>query len=195
MSFVSALYQVAMPALAYCAAPFFYLHPRGRLRLNERYGHWNLPPGSYLWLHGASLGEVQGLIPLCTYIRERFPAKRLLLTATSPTGLEAGRSYVHEVRLLPFDAPALIRRALTGVSVEGFIFGETELWPTLLSSLEKRQVPRCLVNARISDATSGIYLFFGNLFRPHMQALSCICAGDEGSMQRLLNLGAAKDVV
>lgn len=193
MSIASALYRTAMPALAYGVAPFFRLSQRGRVRIVERYGDWRLPPGRYLWLHGASLGEVQGLIPLCRYIRERWPAKRLLLTATSPTGIEAGLPYVHEARLLPFDCRRFIERALAGCEFEGFVFGETELWPSLLTVLEERGVPRVLVNARISDATTKLYRLLKGIFNPHIRALTAVCAQDEDSKIRLLELGAATD--
>lgn len=195
MSLGSAIYSAAMPALAYAAAPLFALSRRGKVRLRERYGYWNLPAGRYLWLHAASLGEMQGMIPLCRYLKARYPAKRLLVTATSPTGLEAGLPYADEARLLPFDSKRLISRALSGIALDGFVFGETELWPELLSFLEKQSVPRCLVNARISDASTGVYRALSSVFRPHIEKLSCVCAGDDDSMRRLLALGAPQGVV
>ena len=190
MSFVSSVYDTLMLPLALGAAPFFAFHPRGRERLPERYGDWRLSGGPYFWLHGASLGEVQGLIPIMRQIRERYPGIRILLTATSPTGLTAGAGWAHESRLLPFDSTPLLRRALDRVDISAFVFGETELWPALLGYLRGRAIKAFWVNARISPKTEGFYRRFKPIFSPLVEALSGILVGDEDSAERIISLGA-----
>src|SRR5690606_5716710 len=81
-------YSAFMFAAAFVLAPIFWLHPRGRIRLKERFGFWNLPEGEYLWFHGASMGEINGLLPVLAALRTRMPEARILLSATSPTGLQ-----------------------------------------------------------------------------------------------------------
>lgn len=190
MSFANSVYDTLMLPLALGAAPLFACHPRGRERLAERYGDWGLSGGPYIWLHGASLGEVQGLIPIMRQIRERYPGKKILLTATSPTGLVAGSSWAHETRLLPFDSTPLLRRALDRIEISAFIFAETELWPSLLSYLQSRAVKVFWVNARISPKTERFYSRLRPIFRPLLEKMGGILAGDEDSAERILSLGA-----
>ena len=163
---------------------------RTRARLSERLGWWRFPPQEVIWFHGASVGEINGLIPIIERTRQAVPGARLLLTSGTMTGLQRGASYVDETRVLPIDHPWCIRLALRGLSIRCFVYGETELWPALLTILAERGVPMFLVNARISDRTLRSYLRFRSLFSPLLAAHACIAAGDADSYERFLCLGA-----
>lgn len=177
---------VASPLLV----PFFCLKPRGRMRLRERFGAWDLDLSECLWFHGASLGEINGIIPLIELAKRKWPGLAVLVTATSLTGLERAKEVANEVRLLPLDHPWWIKRALQRINPRVFVFGETEIWPALIQELSNRNVPMYMVNARISDKSYGSY----NLFRPFLKflfsKLESIAVADEVSKQRFLALGA-----
>jgi len=173
----------------------YLARPRTRARFSERLGVWQLPPQEVIWFHGASVGEVNGLIPLIERTRQAAPGVRILLTAGTVTGLERGAPYVDETRVLPIDHPWCLRRALRGVSIRCFVYGETELWPALLTTLVERRVPLILVNARMSDRTLHGYLRFRSLFAPLLAAHTCIAAGDAESYERFLRLGAPSSLL
>jgi 3-deoxy-D-manno-octulosonic-acid transferase len=151
MAFFRGIYLTLGFVGSLAALPLFLLHPRGRQRIWERYGRWNLSQSGVIWFHGASVGEILGLIPIIQKWRERHPAHCILVTATSATGLERAACCAHHTRLLPFDHPFWIRRALKNMRIEAFVFGETELWPALLEELQRRAVPLILVNGRLSE--------------------------------------------
>jgi 3-deoxy-D-manno-octulosonic-acid transferase len=50
------------------------------------------------------------------------------------TGLALARTMreAHVARLFPLDAPHVVQRVLRDVRLEGFLFTETEIWPTWL---------------------------------------------------------------
>ena len=85
------LYQL----LVFLAAPF--LHRRlarraaqGRedpARLREKFGHAALkrPPGHLVWLHAASVGETNSILPLVEDILTAHPAQQILLTTGTLT--------------------------------------------------------------------------------------------------------------
>lgn len=162
---------------------------RGRRRLGERFGDWGSVGGCEWWLHGASVGEVQGLLPFIRDIRAEHADSRIFLTTTSPTGLERAADLVHQGRLLPLDAPVLVRRALARVNCARFVVSETELWPSLLTEVQLRGIPCHMINARISDYTSRWYRLLRPVFTPILRRFSSISVPDEEQRERFVSLG------
>lgn len=181
----SALTTVAAPLVAVGLA----CTGRGRRRFAERLGFWAPVPGAPWWFHGASVGEVQALLPLIARLRaveENFSA---LLTCTSPTGLERGSSQVESTRLLPLDAPWCVRRAVRVARPKGLVVCETELWPTLLREVVQRKVPVHIVNGRISEYTWRWYRAAAPLMRPLLEVVSTVCVPSAEQAERYRFLG------
>lgn len=186
---LSATYQIATT----CAVPLVSLgllaFKRGRRRYEERLGDWGTLPPIGWWLHGASVGEVQGLLPFVQRIREAMSTDRILLSATSPTGLDRGASSVDATRLLPLDAPFVVRRALKRLTFDRFVVCETELWPTLFQAVLARGVPCHIINGRVSDYTLGRYLGLRGLFSPVLRGFVSVSVPDDEQRTRFLELG------
>ncbi|MFN4896308.1 MAG: 3-deoxy-D-manno-octulosonic acid transferase [Pseudomonadota bacterium] len=162
---------------------------RGRRRFSERFGVWShVGPVSW-WLHGASVGEVQGLASLIKVIKTDDSAAEILLTATSPTGLERGDQLVNHTRLLPIDAPVAVRKALGNVQTQRFVVSETELWPTLLAEVHRTGIPTHIVNGRISDYTLRWYQRGRVFFAPLLRACTSISVPDQQQRERFISLG------
>ncbi len=189
MNAAACLYGGLTTVLAVAVGPLFVFHKRGRVRLGERFGGWSLDVPEVVWFHGASLGEMNGLLPLMRRWKMQFPEIPILATATSTTGLERASTVADYIRLVPFDSGPFIRRAIGAVKVRAFVFGETEIWPGLLGELEERGVPLLMVNARIGEASLRRYRRWGSLFRPMFSALRCVCATSETDRARLVELG------
>lgn len=189
MSIVQGAYNALTLPLSGVAALACLASERGRARLWERFGAWGTLPSECLWFHGASAGEVRGLLPVLEHPRVRECAIPRLLTALSKTGLDVVGGRADEMRLLPFDNALWLRRALGDTSVRCFVFGETEIWPQLLHRLAKRGVPRCLVNARISEAVFRRYKTWDVVFRPHFEQLTMVAASESRSAERFAQLG------
>lgn len=189
------LYSLALSCLAPVIAVVLLVFPRGRRRYSERFGDWDsIAPISW-WFHGASVGEVQGLLPLIDVVRSQTTGERLLLTATSPTGLERGASAVDFTRLLPLDAPYLVRRAMRGVTFDRFVVSETELWPVLLREVLSRGAPCHIVNGRISDYTYFWYRALRGLVSPLLSQFTSVSVPDETQRLRFVELGVAPERV
>ncbi len=168
MSLGRTLYRAASTA----ARPFLGLLVRQRVRsgkeqadrVNERYARApmiNLP-GPVVWLHGASIGETKLLLALARALQAQRPALYFLFTSQTRTSAElinrqissdpslAGRS-VHQ--FAPVDTPTIARRFINQWHPVTAIFAEGEIWPNLLRQARKRDVPTCLVNARMTQNT------------------------------------------
>src|SRR5260370_4288603 len=123
-------------------------------RLDERYGRSKLarPRGPLVWVHGASVGELLAVIPLIERIRE----KGFAVLCTSGTVTSAN---VAEQRLPPgaihqfvaLDAPRFVRRFLDHWRPDIAIFVESDLWPNLIMTSARRDIPLIVVNGRVSE--------------------------------------------
>ncbi len=181
-----------LSGLAYIA---FKLHSRGKLRLNERFGDWKLAKGDYAWFHGASAGEVKGLIPIIKKFTLEFPKKKILLTSTSVNAFTQCSKFDWECKLLPFDSSFFIKRAIKNVNITSFIVSETEIWPILFSTLHKKNIPCFYVNALISDFTLGRYKLIKNIISnlfANFKQIHCI---DENSVSYFKLLGAKESAI
>lgn len=192
---LASAYAIATTLAAPIVATGLLAFRRGRVRFRERLGGWGAMPGTPWWFHGASVGEVQGLSPILRLLRQEKPADKVLLTCTSPTGLERGSNLADFTRLIPIDAPFLVRRALRAVTPKQFVIAETELWPELMRQTLEQKVPISIVNGRISDYTEGWYSRFGGLFWPLVSQCSLICVPDEQQRERFVALGAPAERV
>jgi 3-deoxy-D-manno-octulosonic-acid transferase len=146
-------------------------------------------------MHGASVGEVHGLLPLVAEVRRREPGADILLTSTSPTGLDRAGNAVSVKKLLPIDVPWCVRRALRSARIERFVLAETELWPVLLRELMVNGIPCHIVNGRISDYTLRRYQTLRGLFAPLLSRVSSVCVASQSQAERYVDLGVPRDAV
>jgi 3-deoxy-D-manno-octulosonic-acid transferase len=188
-------YSALSTACSPIAAAALFLSARGRRRYWERFGGWNDVGAVSWWFHGASVGEVQGLLPILSRIKAQHPQDKVLLTATSPTGLERGADHAEYTRLLPLDAGWCVRRALSHVTPQRLVVCETELWPVLLHGVARCGIPAHVVNGRISDYTVRWYERLSSMVGPLMRQFRSICVPNESQRLRYIALGARSDAV
>ena len=191
-----ALYLVA----AYVAAPLHAAllawrgrHDRGRWRrFGERLGLGPAVPGRPVWIHAASVGEVQIAAVLVRGLREHFPAAPVLVTAFTPTGIGRAATLGPSVatRCLPYDLPGSVRRFLDRVQPRLAIMLETELWPNLYRQCRRRAVPLVIGSARLSARSASRYRLLGALVREAL-ATATVAAQSEADAERFLSIGAA----
>lgn len=189
-------YRVATSVAAPLVAVGMACNARGRRRYGERFGFWSPVPHVQWWMHGASVGEVQGLLPLVSEVRNIFGGEKIFLSSTSPTGLDRAGEAVDFRRLLPIDAGVCVRKALGQVGgADRFVLAETELWPTALTEILAREIPVHIVNGRISDYTLTWYRRLAALFAPLLSRVESVCVADETQRERYLGLGVRREVI
>lgn len=189
------VYNAASTCALPLAAAGLLLSRRGRRRVGERFGFWGSLSDVSWWIHGASVGEVQGLLPLIASVRKEFPGDKILLSATSPTGLDRGESAVDLTRLLPLDAPLVLAHAMKNFRFQRFILSETELWPNALRAALSTGAPCHIVNGRISDYTLAWYRRLLPLFSPLLREFTSISVPDSEQRDRFLTLGVSRERV
>lgn len=148
-----------------------------------------------LWLHAASVGEVNAARPLIEALLEQYPGHELRMTTMTATGAERVRVLFGErVRhsFLPLDTPGATRRFIERVRPKLAIIMETELWPNLYYQLWCAVIPLLLTNARISPRTFNAYRRLGGLMRATLAATSRVGCQSEADAGRLRALGAPR---
>jgi 3-deoxy-D-manno-octulosonic-acid transferase len=190
------VYDIVMGLISPLVSLVMLGSERGRVRLRDRLGGWDLQESRpIIWFHGASMGEVRGMLSVIAAVREHYPDRAVLLTSTSPTGLEAGVELVDHRRLLPLDCSLWLGCALDGLRIDCFVVSETELWPSLLRYLKKRDVRCLLINGRISDMTIGRYRFLVGMISPLMSVFRIILVSTPEAEERFCSLGVPNQSV
>ncbi len=180
-------------------------HLPGRSRA-ERLGRIAAAPADArsLWLHCASVGEVQAARSLIEALARRYPDGRLVITTMTATGAERahavaerlqGEAGVAEVshHFVPLDFPGAARRFLARLRPELAIFFETELWPNLLAACERRGIPVAVVNGRLSPRAFHGYRRVGRLMAEALSHVSWLGAKSEADAERFRALGMAPE--
>lgn len=131
-----------------------------KYHLNERLdGPW--PKGTYIWLHGASLGECKMLLDLAKFLRRDIPDCPKLLVTTQKIEvfpyLEDHGAGVVDVAMAPADSPMSMSKFVRNVQPIALILAENELWPGYLSTMSRTSLKPsvALVSGRFRRAFPG----------------------------------------
>ncbi len=164
----------------------------------QRLGFGGKPPQSGIWIHAASVGEVQAAVPLVKALAERYPDMALTVTTFTPTGRQRARKAMPEsiyIQFLPLDLPHAIWLFLRRLRPRLGIIIETELWPNLLHGCGRNKVPVLLANASISTRSAQSYQQWPlrSLIRPAVNQITQIAAASDADAQAFHQLGVAND--
>ena len=124
-------------------------------RLSERKGITTIakPDGKLMWMHAASVGESQMLLPLLNKFLQSFPNAYVLITTGTVTSAELLEKSLPERAIhqyAPMDHPKAVKNFLNHWRPDAAIFAESELWPNMIMGANERRIPLALVNARMS---------------------------------------------
>ena len=166
-------------------------------RRQERLGQPNRarPPGQLVWLHAASVGETNAVLPLMSALSERRPALSFLLTTGTVTSAKLaaqrlGPRSLHQY--VPLDAPEYVRGFLDHWRPDLAIFTESEIWPNLILESAAREIPLALVNARMTKRSFRRWRRSLGVARPLFSRFSVVLAQNDALARRFKALGAAQ---
>jgi 3-deoxy-D-manno-octulosonic-acid transferase len=169
-----------------------------RERLGERLGFINPTPASAggLWIHAASVGEVQAARPLIAALRAEWPDHTITVSTQSPNGARTlhthwGDAIQHVYA--PIDTPGAAGRFLDRLQPSMLVLIEREIWPEWLCQCRQRLIPVALVNARLSSDSAASYERWRALMRPVWLQLAVVAAADAPSEERYATLGVPRE--
>lgn len=199
---VRAGYRLLMRGLTLPVLGWLWLRGRKdagyRERLRERLGFIGPRPASAggLWIHAASVGEVQAARPLIEALRAEWPDHTLTVSTQSPTGARTLRAHWGDAvqhLFAPIDTPGAAARFLDRLQPSMLVLIEREVWPEWISQCRKRLIPVVLVNARLSADSAATYQRWQALMAPVWAQIERVAVADATSEARYATLGVPAD--
>ena len=111
-----------------------------------------------IWFHGASIGEINTIIPIIKYILKNNLKIKILITSVTLSSASIARSeFENETNIIhryfPIDVPFLIKQFLNNWKPTSIVFIDSEIWPNFIFEIKKKNIPLILLNARITKKT------------------------------------------
>ncbi|HEY2664149.1 MAG TPA: glycosyltransferase N-terminal domain-containing protein [Candidatus Binataceae bacterium] len=192
-------------AVWYAALPIALRAASGQNLEHRRWRGGAVAPGSSprcgpaIWLHAASVGEVEGVAPLVLALLGGFKASTLYVTTMTVAGLEHAKRRLASatVQLAPLDHPRAVGKFVAAVKPTLLLVAETELWPNYFFQASAADARIAIVNGRISARSIRRYRWAGPLFVQALRKDDLVLAQSEDDAARYKSFGveAAKIAV
>jgi 3-deoxy-D-manno-octulosonic-acid transferase len=186
--------------LWYPALPVALIAAGARDRQDRRERMGSLPPqpdgAPRIWMHAASVGEIEALRPVATGLLRELPGAQVVITTMTTTGRDAARRRIPGAAvcvLAPLDCPATVRAFLRAVRPTLALVGETELWPNYFIEAKRAGARVAIVNGRISKRSLARYRRARSLFAHALRCADLILAQSHDDARRYAVLGAPRD--
>lgn len=207
------LYNLLLPFATLAMAPgaLVKMHRRGgRWRdFAQRFGWWPeairgevdqmRKANRLIWMHAVSVGEVGVAKKLIQALLKADDSVAVVLTSTTPTGLEQAQEAVkaHPGRVVtvysPIDLPFVAATVMKRLRPWQIILVEAEVWPNLMSAAEAAGIPVRLINARLSHRSERRFARVKALMAPIFGMLDRVAVQEPGDKERWQNLGVPMD--
>jgi 3-deoxy-D-manno-octulosonic-acid transferase len=160
----------------------------GRRNWKEKYRAIQNDPLPKIWLHAASLGEMEQGVPILKKLREALPNHQVIISFFSPSGYLnfKQRELAEYIIYLPLDLPQNAKRFVDLIKPELAIFIKYEIWPNYLKALEKKQIPTILAPAVFRPKQIYFRPYVSSFFVPILKGISRILVQNEESQKLLL---------
>ena len=112
--------------------------------------------GKLVWFHGSSVGEIMSIIPIIKkYDKDRTINKILITSSTLSSSkiLKKIKFKKTTHQFYPIDHFLFSNKFLDHWKPNIAIFLESEIWPSMFKSINKKKIPLILLNARITKKT------------------------------------------
>jgi 3-deoxy-D-manno-octulosonic-acid transferase len=187
--------------------PFFLFYSlfTGRYRegLGQRFGFLQAEkhradPALTIWLHGASVGEVQLARTLIRELEEILPDAVFVLSTMTEQGMEIARKQGSgKVRCIyaPLDLSGIVGRAIRAVRPSVYVCLETELWPAFLLQARRSGIKLVLLNGRLSERSFQRYQLVRGFMAEIISCFSMISVIQPSDAKRYMSLGAEPEKI
>jgi 3-deoxy-D-manno-octulosonic-acid transferase len=192
---MTALYN----ALWYPALPFALIAGGGLDAVNrrERLGtaaHVSNTQGSpRIWLHAASVGEVEAVRPVALGLMRDYPEALVVVTTMTATGRAAASKRIAGAaayQLAPLDCRTSVRSFLAAVRPQIVLVAETELWPNYLIESARSGARVAIVNGRVSARSMSRYRYIRPLIAEALAHTHLVLVQTDEDARRFRDLGA-----
>jgi 3-deoxy-D-manno-octulosonic-acid transferase len=183
------LYRFVAWLVFVISSPFLAIKFKGRER-KERFGKTKHSFEKCIWIHAASVGEVNAAKTLINELLNKYHHTDFVLTTMTKTGQETARTVSPKLIsiFLPFDVGFLMKRLFKRINPSLIILVETEFWPNMLRLAKKKHIPVITVNGRLSDRSYSSYHILRFFWKPIWKAIKAVNAQSEKDAQKYKQL-------
>jgi 3-deoxy-D-manno-octulosonic-acid transferase len=166
-------------------------------RFKEKIGFFkkNNTKGKLIWFHGASVGEFQSIVPMLEKFEKSKEIRKILITSNTLSSSKIisrikFKKVIHQ--FFPVDSNFIVKKFIKHWRPSVALFVDSEIWPNMLTNLEKNKIPAVLINARITKKTFNKWIKIESFSKIIFSKLSlCLCSNKE-TVSFLKKLGAKK---
>ena len=151
--------------------------------------------GKIVWFHGASVGELQSIVPLIERLGKRKDIKKILVTSNTLSSSKV----IQKLRLkkvihqfFPIDTNFHTKKFLSNWNPSSAFFIDSEVWPNMYLNLKKNKIPIILINGRITKKSFNRWSIFSNFSKKIFTCFDLCLAANKESKIYLEKLGANK---
>jgi len=153
--------------------------------------------GKVIWFHGASVGEIQSIIPLLEKFEKNSRINQILLTSNTLSSSKIIskiklKKVIHQ--FFPIDANFISNNFLEYWKPSAAFFIDSEIWPNMILNLKKKKIPIILINGRITNKSFIRWKFFENFSKKIFDNFNLCFSSNKETVNFLKKLGAKKIV-
>ncbi len=146
-----------------------------------------------IWIHCASVGEVNTYIPLHQKLLTHFPDTQFVISTNTVTG--ANTVTRHKLKrtqhcFLPIESNFAIKRFLNVWQPTQCLIMETEIWPLLYRLCHKKNISISIINARLSHRTLKTNNWVKSLYKTSLRYVTKILCKSIDEKNNFKLLGA-----
>ena len=164
-------------------------------RFKEKLGFFSKKKvnGKLIWFHGASVGEIQSIIPIIEKFEKNKNIKQILVTSntiSSSTIIKKLKFKKTIHQFFPIDTNFISRKFLNYWKPSKAFFVDSEIWPNTINNLSENKIPIILLNGRITKKTFKRWIFFSNFAKSLFIKFNLCLSSSKESKRYLKKLGA-----
>ena len=149
--------------------------------------------GKIIWFHGASVGEIQSIIPLVEKYNKSKKINQILITSNTLSSLKVLntiklKKVVHQ--FFPIDNDIIVKKFLNHWKPSIAFFIDSEIWPNMLSNLKSNNIPSILLNARITKKSFKRWINLRHFSKSIFSNFDLCLSSNKESIRHLKKLGA-----
>ena len=167
-------------------------------RFQEKVGFFSKKrnKGKLIWFHGASVGEIQSIIPLLERFEKNKEIRQILVTSNTVSSSFIIKNLkfkktIHQ--FFPIDCNFISKKFLNYWKPTKAFFIDSEIWPNTVNNLYKKNIPIFLLNGRITKKSFRRWKFF-SYFAKSIFGKFYLCLSSNTETKKYLKKLGAKNI-
>ncbi len=166
-----------------------------KIRFKEKIGFFSKKrnKGNLIWFHGASVGEIQSIIPLVERFEKNKEIQQILITSNTLSSSFIIKNLKFKKALhqfFPIDCNFVSKRFLNYWKPSKVFFIDSEIWPITINNLYKRNIPIFLLNGRITNKSFNRWKVFSSFAKSIFSKFDLCLPSNIETKKYLKKLGA-----